>query len=246
MHAVIDVPDSLHASSADFWARTLGWPLGDAWPNHPDLRSFEPPDGEAYVHLQRIGGPARVHVDVESTQPNSTIDQATSAGAEVVHVSDRWVSLRSPGGLPFCIVHARTHAAPEPVLWPEGHRTRMVQVCIDSPATTHDAEVTFWRHLLSGRWADSPAQEFAGKWHDDAGSPIQLLFQRLDEPAGLVRAHLDLGTDGQTAEVHRLLTFGAEDLGAGPGGWHVLRDPAGLAFCVTENRPDRTRLRDLG
>jgi hypothetical protein len=42
----------------------------------------------------------------------------------------------------------------------------------------HAAEVAFWRALLPGRWAASPAAEFAGKWHDDAGSPIQLLFQK--------------------------------------------------------------------
>ena len=88
--------------------------------------------------------------------------------------------------------------------------------------------------------------EFAGTWHDDAGSPLQLLFQRLEEPDGLVRAHLDLGTDDRDAEVARLLDLGAEDVGAGHGGWHVLRDPAGLAFCVTGNAPDQTRRRDLG
>jgi len=55
--------------------------------------------------------------------------------------------------------------------------------------------VTFWRALLPGRWVDSSAPEFAGKWRDDAGSPLQLLFQELGEPEGLVRAHLDLGTD---------------------------------------------------
>ena len=93
---------------------------------------------------------------------------------------------------------------------------------------------------------ESPAPEFAGKWHDDEGSPLQLLFQRLDERDGTVRAHLDLGTDDQGAEVRRLVHLGAEDVGPGPGGWHVLRDPAGLAFCVTGNAPDQTARRDLG
>ena len=70
----------------------------------------------------------------------------------------------------------------------------MVQVCIDSPASVHEQEVAFWRALLSGRWVAPADEEFAGKWHDDAGSPLQLLFQRLDEPRGSVRAHLDHGT----------------------------------------------------
>ena len=121
----------------------------------------------------------------------------------------------------------------------------MVQVCIDSPATVHEQEVAFWRELLPERWFSSSSREFAGKWHDDAGSPLQLLFQRLDETHGPVRAHFDHGTDDLPAEVQRLRQLGAEDVGPGRG-WHTLRDPAGLAFCVTENSPEQSRHRDLG
>ena len=121
----------------------------------------------------------------------------------------------------------------------------MVQVCIDSPVDVHDREVAFWRELLRGRWVDSSTPEFAGKWHDDAGSPLQLLFQRLDEPDGPVRAHLDHGTDDLSAEVHRARDLGADDIGPGRG-WHALRDPAGLPFCVTENSPERSEHRDIG
>ena len=119
-----------------------------------------------------------------------------------------------------------------------------MQVCIDSPASVHDEEVAFWRALLQGRWTPSPAREFAGKWHDDAGSPIQLLFQRLDEPDGTVRAHLDHGTDDLPCEVRRFLDLGAEDIGPGRG-WHAMRDPAGLAFCATGNSPSQTTRREL-
>ena len=108
-----------------------------------------------------------------------------------------------------------------------------------------DAEVAFWQALLAERWVGSFAPEFVGKWHDDAGSPLQLLFQRLDDPDGLVRAHLDLGSDDVEAEVRRLLDLGAEDVGPGRG-WHTLRDPAGVAFCVTGNSPEQTPTRDLG
>ena len=136
-----------------------------------------------------------------------------------------------------------------PVAWPDGHRTRLVQVCVDSPADVHDDEVAFWRSLLGGRWVPSPSAEFSGKWHDDEGGPLQLLFQRLDEPTGPVRAHLDLGSDDLPAEVRRLVDLGATDVGGEATearGWHVLRDPAGLPFCVTANSPDATRHRDLG
>ena len=66
LHAVIDVPDATTSHAADFWSAVLGWPLGPPWPGHPELRSLTPPDGDAYVHLQVIDGPARIHVDLEA------------------------------------------------------------------------------------------------------------------------------------------------------------------------------------
>ncbi|HEY2296281.1 MAG TPA: VOC family protein [Jatrophihabitans sp.] len=245
VHAVIDVPAEQHAGTALFWGRALGWPAGDACSGHPELRSFEPPSGTAYVHLQQIDGAPRVHLDIESDAPGATVRKAVELGAELVGKQKRWHSLRSPGGLPFCVIRTVEHQPVEPIALPDGHRVRMVQICIDSPRSVHAAEVTFWRTLLPGRWADSASPEFAGKWHDDAGSPLQLLFQRLDETDGAVRAHLDHGTDDLAAEVRRLCDLGAIDVGPGHG-WHVLRDVAGQTFCVTPNSPEHMRVRDIG
>ena len=245
LHAVLDVPAHLHAPAASYWSRALGSEAGAPWRGHPELRSFEPPRGTPYVHLQEIEGPPRVHIDLEATEPGATVERARRLGATLVAEEDRWSTLESPGGLPFCIVAAGRHEPPAPLLLPDGSRSRLVQVCVDAPAESHESEVAFWRGLLGGRWAPSGAREFAGKWHDDAGSPLQLLFQRLDEPVGRVRAHLDLGTDDLASEVARLRTLGADEIGPGRG-WHVLRDPSGLAFCVTENAPDWTLRRDIG
>ncbi len=245
VHAVIDVPRDHHAQAAQFWGAALGWPAGAPWPMHPELRSFEPPSGAPYVHLQQIAGPPRVHLDLESGAPHATVDQAVALGAELVARQERWHTLHSPGGLPFCVLHAADHEAPRPMTFPDGHRARMVQVCIDSPRSVQAQEVEFWRTLLTGRWVDSDADEMAGKWHDDAGSPLQLLFQRLDETSGPVRAHLDHGTDDVAAEIDRLIALGASDIGPGDG-WHVLHDVAGLPFCVTNNSPQQAQCRDLG
>lgn len=247
LHAVIDVAEEQHAVTGAFWSRVLGWPVGAPWPGHPELCTFEPPSGTAYLHLQRIEGPARVHLDVETGDRDGTVARALELGADPVAAYDDWTTLRSPGGLPFCVLGSdRSTTTPPPLTHPDGHRTRMVQVCVDSPAPVHDREVRFWRSLLAGRYVPSRRPEFAGKWHDDAGSPIQLLFQRVDESEGPVRAHLDHGTDDLEAEVSRLLALGATDVGRGPGGWHVLRDPAGALFCATRNSPEATRHRDLG
>jgi Glyoxalase-like domain len=246
LHAVLDVPAELYQAEADFWASALAWPTGPPWTGHPELRSFEPATGASYVHLQVAETSPRVHLDIESTDRDGTSATAIDLGADPVHSTDRWQSLVSPGGLPFCVVPVHRDPVPEPVRWPDGHRTRLVQVCIDSPPRAHDREVEFWRALLGGRFVASTASEFAGKWHDDLGSPLQLLFQRRDHGEGPVGAHLDLGTDDQITEVQRLIDIGADDLGRGHGGWHVLRDPTGQLFCVTENAPDEGILRDLG
>jgi hypothetical protein len=245
LHAVIDAPEPHHSAQSTFWAEALGWPAGPTWPGHPELRSFEPPRGTSYVHLQGIQGPPRVHIDVECHDLDAGVWLAEELGARLVTESERWRTLTSPGGLPFCVLAAGDHEPPDPVAWPDGHRSRMVQVCIDSPVAAHEREVEFWRAFLPGRWVDSPAPEFAGKSHDDAGSPIQLLFQRLDEPDGPVRAHLDLGTDDLAAEVGRLSGIGAGEIGPGRG-WHALRDPSGLPFCATVNSPAQTQRRDIG
>jgi len=245
IHAVIDVPLDGVAATAEFWGAATGWPAGATWEGHPELRSLEPPVGGRYLHLQSIGGPPRVHIDLESEDPADAVARAVDLGADLVGRTDTWQTLRSPGGLPFCVLRTAEHEPPDPVTHADGHRSRMVQVCIDSPRTAHAAEVAFWRALLGGRWVPSSSHEFGGKWHDDAGSPVQLLFQRLDEPDGPVRAHLDLGTDDLPAEVRRLVGLGASDVGPGRG-WHVLRDPAGLLFCATENSPEQTTRRHLG
>lgn len=250
LHAVLDVPDDSYEPFAGFWSAALGWPPGEPWRDHPELRSFVPPQGRSYVHLQRIEGPPRVHLDVEADDGAddgaATVRRAQELGAELVGGNGEWQTLHSPGGLPFCVVPPGAHEPPGPVAWPEGHRSRLVQVCVDSPMAAHDQEVAFWRAFLPGRWADGRSPEFTGKWHDDAGSPVQLLFQRLEEPDGPVRAHLDLGTDDLEGEARRLLALGADDIGPGRGGWWALRDPGGLAFCATRNSPETTRLRDIG
>lgn len=246
LHAVVDVPADQHGAAGSFWQQALGWPLGEPWYGHPELASFQPPDGTPYVHLQRIDGPARVHVDVETDDRDAGTERAVALGAQFVAEHDRWTAFVSPGGLPFCLVGPVEHGAPQPLTWPgSAHRSRLVQVCVDSPAPVHDTEVAFWRALLPGRWADSSAPEFAGTWHDDDGSPLQLLFQRTGDAAGPTRAHLDLGTDDLPAEVGRLRGLGAADVGPGRG-WHVLRDPIGSLFCATENSPATTRTREIG
>jgi len=237
LHVFIDVALDVSEESATFWSAALGWPLGEPWPGHPEFRSFAPPDGDSYIH-QQIGdhGP-RIHIDLEVAD-RDVADRLVELGATITGQFEGWCPMRSPGGLPFCLVDREEHVRP-PAQRFEEHRSRLLQICIDSPPTLHDREVAFWRAATGWQWREGDHEEFAGKLYPPTGSSVQLLFQRLgtDDPGTAVRAHIDLGADDVEAETARLAELGAARLGPGRG-WIVLRDPVGMVFCVTGNSPE--------
>jgi len=109
------------------------------------------------------------------------------------------------------------------------HYSRLLKVVIDVPAADHAVTADFWQDALgqplTGLYEDHP--EYRGG--QVPGQDLTLLVQRLG--TGAARVHLDLHTDDLDAEVERL-----EQLGATRGEkvqrWWVMRDPAGLPFCV--------------
>ena len=143
LHVFIDVAPDVSAESASFWSAVLGWPVGEQWPGHPEFRSFTPPAGDSYIH-QQIGdhGP-RIHFDLEVTD-RGTADRLVQLGAVITGYGDGWCPMRSPGGLPFCLVDRVDHARPPAQRFAQ-HHTRLVQICIDSPSKLHDQEVAFWQ-----------------------------------------------------------------------------------------------------
>ncbi len=238
IHVMLDLPIASPEPTTTFWFSALGWPLGEPWPGRVECASFVPPIGDAYVHRQLGDHGPRVHIDLEVDKPAAATERLAALGAVVGPTHPRWQVMCSPGGLPFCLIGRRPRNRPDPLAWGAGHQTRLVQVCVDSPADLHEAEVAFWRAATGWRWAPGDAPEFAGKLHGPVGSPIQLLFQRLGEhdPGRSTRVHLDLGSDDIEADANRLVALGAERIGAGDG-WIALRDPAGLAFCTTRSSP---------
>jgi hypothetical protein len=66
------------------------------------------------------------------------------------------------------------------------------------------------------------------------GQDIGLLIQRLGH--GQARVHIDIHTDDLPAEVARLERLGAERAGQ-EHSWQLMRDPAGLVFCVIPEPP---------
>ena len=80
----------------------------------------------------------------------------------------------------------------------------------------------------------TPNERFPEYHGADLASGFGLLVQRLGD--GPARIHLDIHTDDLAAEVARLERLGAQRLGRLEF-WQVMRDPAGLVFCVVEAPP---------
>jgi hypothetical protein len=108
------------------------------------------------------------------------------------------------------------------------HYSRLSVIVMDVAAGQNDAEVEFWQ-AATGRELKQLEKhpEYHGGRLD--GGHMGLLVQRLDD--GQARVHVDIHTDDLNAEVARLEALGAERVRQ-VDSWWVLRDPAGLVFCV--------------
>jgi hypothetical protein len=117
-------------------------------------------------------------------------------------------------------------------LEPVTHFSRLYKAVIDVPADDYDSELSFWEGALGQPLSQLPYPEYHGvELH---GQEFCLLTQRLGE--GAARVHLDIHTDDLDAEVARLERLGATCVQR-VHSWQVMRDPAGLLFCVLEDEP---------
>jgi hypothetical protein len=237
-HVFIDVPSELALDTEAFWSAVTGWPTGTPWTTHPEFVSMQPPEANPYVHVQRITGAPRVHLDLLTDDIEAEAARLVELGAQRRRLHEWWQVMSSPGGLLFCLVGDSGRVSPGPATWPDGHRSRVVQICIDVPSEAYAAELAFWREATGWRHEPGRRPEY-DRLVPPQTSPIRLLIQRLeDDDGGLTtRAHIDMGTDDLDAEVDRLQAQGAT-LQRRTDRWVVLGDPGGLPFCVTPLPPD--------
>ncbi|HYH34751.1 MAG TPA: VOC family protein [Nocardioides sp.] len=235
--AFVDLsPDSFDDELA-FWTAVTGWEVSPVRGAAGEFVTLLPPAGGDHLRVQRLAsGRPRIHLDLHVASPRQAADRAVDLGArEVADLGH--VVLASPGGFPFCLVgHPASQPAPS-TEWPGGHRSTVDQVCLDIPAELFDRELRFWRELTGRELSDRTGGEFR-RLPAPPHEPLQLLLQRLGEPLGEVRAHLDLATTDRTAETERHVALGARVV-APYEGWTVLTDPAGSAYCITDRVPSR-------
>jgi hypothetical protein len=112
------------------------------------------------------------------------------------------------------------------------HYSKLYKVVLDVPAGDHEAELKFWEGATGQplHRSDRHPEYHGALLSQDFG----LLIQRLDE--GSSRVHLDVHTDDLEAEVERLERLGAERVRS-VDRWWIMRDPAGLLFCVVPSPP---------
>ena len=110
------------------------------------------------------------------------------------------------------------------------HFSRLYKVVIDVPADGYDSELSFWQGALGQALSPLPFPDFHGA--ELHAQDFCLLTQRLG--AGPARVRLDIHTSDLHAEVARLEQLGAQRVQR-VHAWQVMRDPAGLLFCVLQD-----------
>lgn len=234
--AFLDSSPDHHLAGVGFWQAATGYALSPPRGDSEEFATLLPPDGDAFLRVQRLHhGPDRIHLDLHVPDVRAAADAAVVAGA--VELVDRGhVVLASPGGLVFCFVDASAAARPAPTVHPDGTAARVRQVAIDVPQASYDAELTFWTALTRWPQRRSTVTDAFRFLVPPQGQPLELLLQRLDEPDGPARAHLDWGTTDRAAETERHLALGARVLAVHEH-WTVLVDPVGRTYCLTGQDP---------
>jgi hypothetical protein len=236
-YAFVDRPYAAYDAACAFWAAvagsTLSAPRGDAG----QFATLLPASGDPALKTQAVAGPGGTHLDLSADSVPQLVELAAGLGATVSADHGDYVVLSSPAGVVWCAVPWHGEAERPPVVaGPDGARSRVDQVCLDVPPAGFAAEVRFWEQLTGWRSAPGSLPEFQ-VLTQPAGLPLRLLLQRLDggRPAG---AHLDLacGADRDAIrDQHERL--GATLVTDRPH-WTVLRDPAGVEYCLTYRDPD--------
>lgn len=238
--AFIDVPTDRFEATVAFWAEatdtTRSAPRGDA----DQFLSLLPAIGTDHLRVQALDEGPRIHLDLHVESIPDAVARAVELGAELVAQPGHAI-LRSPGGFVFCFVdHGGVGQRSPRLTDPIEHRLDVI--CIDVPPAGYETEYAFWSALtdqaLNPIHEDFP--EFAGIPLRHQGLPWNILVQRLGDDDGrtTAEAHLDVSAGPSFPEVvERHVGLGAE-LDRRFDGWAILRDPAGLAYCVTERNPD--------
>jgi hypothetical protein len=98
----LDVPVGGFDAEADFWAALTGWERRPG--SLPEFDFLVRPEGMPLrLLLQRVDGPAGMHLDLACGDRAAEVAWHVSLGAQVVAVRERWTTLRDPAGRAYCV-----------------------------------------------------------------------------------------------------------------------------------------------
>lgn len=237
--AFIDRPADRFDDAVRFWLAVTGTTLSPPRGADGQFATLLPAHGDAYLRVQRTAdGWAGTHLDVHVDDVASSATEAVEAGAvEVARDRDAVVVMRSPGGLPWCVVAHHGEATVPPAHGLDGQRSAVRQLCIDIPADRFDEECGFWAAVLGAEVQRSTHHPEFAELPLPQGLPLGILLQRRGDADGPTAAHLDLGSSDVPAVVAQHAALGARTDGEHDH-WTVMLDPVGVPYCVTAESPD--------
>ncbi|MFO7549613.1 MAG: VOC family protein [Acidimicrobiia bacterium] len=99
-----DVPDGEESEAVAFWSQALGAEAESS--SDPDDPYTGLIGGHAplTVEVQRIGGPARIHVDLAAEDVEAEVARLERLGARRVRQVESWWVMSDPAGIVFCVV----------------------------------------------------------------------------------------------------------------------------------------------
>jgi predicted enzyme related to lactoylglutathione lyase len=121
-------------------------------------------------------------------------------------------------------------------------RNLLNTINIDVPSQVVEETVAFWSAALGATPVRTKMPQYTIL--DNAAEPNRLVVQAIEDgPPGV---HFDVHTDDMDAEIERLVGLGATLVDPQwkdhPGSWVIMRDPAGIEFCLVYGlNPIRSR-----
>lgn len=104
---IIDCQTDDLETAADFWSRALGLGIVPAPEDEAPIYAIlnTRPDA-AYVEVQKVSHPSRVHLDIETDNIEAEVLRLEALGAKRVSQVKTWVVMEAPTGQRFCVVPA--------------------------------------------------------------------------------------------------------------------------------------------
>lgn len=234
MAVLLDYTADEYDTAAAHWQRLTGWPLNEPLGDHGEFQGFLPPEGHVHLAVQRLGdGPNRVHLDLHVTDPPAAARAAIGAGATMIIDNPECTVVGSPGGFVLCFLGDQGSEIPPATRWPDGTTSRADQLCVDIPQAQWESEVAFWETITG--WRAEPVGPEFSRLQVPADQPIRILLQRLDEPDGVVRGHVDWAASDRDAESRRHVALGSRVVEVAEH-WTVMDGPGGI-YCITTRTP---------